>query len=212
MYKRQHLQALHHTLRYIQGTIGQGILFKATDQLSLQAYFNSDWAACSFSRRSITGHLILFGQSPISWKSKKQGTISRSSSEVEYRAMSQVATEVTWLVRLLEELGVYNLKPVTLHCDNQSAIHIGKNLVFHEHNKHIEIDCHFTRDKVMEGLLQLSYSPTDQQLADVLTKTFPSSQHSLLLRKLGMVPYPHHSSLRGGDEIHGILQSNGPIK
>ena len=82
--------------------------------------------------------------------------MSKSSSEAEYRAMSQVASEVTWFIRLVEELGVSSLKPVTLYCDNQSAIHIGKNLVSHERTKHIEIDYHFTRDKVLEGLLQLS--------------------------------------------------------
>jgi len=111
--------------------------------------------------------------------------------------MSQAAAEVTWLVRLLEELGVHNLKPVTLHCDNQSAIHIGKNPVFHECAKHIEIYFHFTRDKVMEGLVQLTYLPTEHQLTDVLTKVLSSSQQGILLCKLGMVPYPHHSSLRG---------------
>lgn len=88
--------------------------------------------------------------------------------------MASAASEVVWTVRLLEELGITNLKPVTLHCDNQSALHIAKNPVFHERTKHIEIDCHFTRDKVMEGLLQLTYLPTQNQLADVLTKILPS--------------------------------------
>ena len=111
--------------------------------------------------------------------------------------MSQAATEVTWLVQLLTELGVTHLKPVTLHYDNQSAIHIGTNLVFHKRTKHIDIDCHFTREKVLEGLLQLSYLPTDQQLANVLTKILPSQQQEDLLSKLGMVPHPHHSSLGG---------------
>ena len=87
--------------------------------------------------------------------------------------MSQTATEITWLVRLFEEMGVHLLKPVTLNCDNQSAIHIGKNLVFHDRMKHIEIDCHFTREKVLEGLLQLTYMPTQQQLVGVLTKILP---------------------------------------
>ena len=200
--RTSHLQALQHTLRYIQGTIGQGIILKATDQLFLKAYSDSDWAACPFSRRSVTGYLIHFGSAPISWKSKKQCTVSKSSSEAEYRAMSQAAAEITWLVRLLEELGVQTLKPVTLYCDNQSAIHIGKNPVFHERTKHIEIDCHFTRDKVMEGLIQLSFTPTDQQIADVLTKILPSPQQAFLLRKLGMVPSSYHSSLRGGDKIY----------
>ena len=110
--------------------------------------------------------------------------------------MAQAAAEVTWLVNLLQELGVSNLKPVTLHRDNQSALHIARNPVFHERTKHIEIDCHFTRDKVLEGLLQLSYLPTQSQLADVLTKILPSQQHWTLLDKLGMLP--QHSKLEGG--------------
>ena len=185
--KTTHMQALLHTLRYVKGTVGQGLLLKASDQLSLTAFSDSDWASCPSSRRSVTGYAIMLGSSLISWKSKKQSTVSKSSSEAEYRAMSQAASEVTWLVRLLEELGVHSLKPVTLHCDNQSAIHIGRNPVFHERTKHIEIDCHFTRDKVLEGLLQLSYLPTADQLADILTKILPSSQHKHLSTKLGMV-------------------------
>jgi len=104
--------------------------------------------------------------------------------------MAQAATKVTWLVSLLKELGVPHLKPVTLHCDNQSALHIARNPVFHERTKHIEVDCHFTRDKVMQGLLQLSYLPTHSQLADVLTKILPSHQHWSLLNKLGLLPQP----------------------
>ena len=67
--------------------------------------------------------------------------------------MLQAAAEITWLVRLIEELGVDSLKPMTLFYDNQSAIHIEKNPVFHEGTKHIEIDCHFTREKVLKGVL-----------------------------------------------------------
>jgi len=121
--------------------------------------------------------------------------VSKSSSEAEYRAMSQAALEVTWVVTLLEELGISSLKPVTLHCDNQSVIHIGKNPVFHERTEHIKIDCHFTRDKVLEGLLQLSYMPTNKQLANILTGILPSPEQNTILSKLEMVPHP--SSLRG---------------
>lgn len=101
--------------------------------------------------------------------------------------MSQAAAEVTWLVRLLSELGIPHKDPVTLHCDNQSALQIAKNPVFHERTKHIEVDCHFTRDKVLEGLLNLAYIPTHLQLADVLTKVLPSPQHKQILSKLGMI-------------------------
>lgn len=88
--------------------------------------------------------------------------------------MVSAASEVTWLVRLLAELGITNLTPVRLHCDNQSTIYIINNHVFHERTKHIKVDCYFTRDKVLEALLQLTYLPTKHQLADIFTKSVPS--------------------------------------
>ena len=194
-YPRQpHMHALTHVLRYIAGTIGQGIFLQGGADLHLTAFSDADWAACPNSRRSVTGYLLLLGKSPISWKSKKQTVVSRSYSESEYRAMASAASEVTWMVNLLQELGVSNLAPVTLNCDNQSAIHIAKNPVHHERTKHIEIDVHFTRDKVLDGLLHLAYMPTEDQLADLFTKTLPSPRFRMLLSKLGLVD----PSLRGG--------------
>lgn len=194
-----HSDALVHTLNYLHSTARQGILLKATDKLSLQAFSDSDWASCPTSRRSITGYILLLGGSPISWKSKKQLTVSKSSSEAEYRALAAASSEVTWVVRLLEELGLSILKPVTLHCDNQSALHIARNPVLHERTKHIEVDCHFTRDKVLEGLIQLTYLPTTSQIADILTKILPSAHFQELLSKLGTWHPP--PSLRGVLEI-----------
>ena len=97
---------------------------------------------------------------------------------------------ITWTVHLLEERGVCNLKLVTHHCNNMSALNIAHNLVLHDRTKHIEINCHFTREKVMDGLLQLTYLPTSSQLADVFTKILPSSQFQTLLSKLGMCNTP----------------------
>ena len=138
-----HMITLEHLLKYISGTSGQGLLLKGSDSLNLHAYSDSDWASCPMTRRSVTGYVILLDKSPISWKSKKQSTVARSSAEAEYRAMAHAAAEVTWLVSLLKELGVPHPKPVTLHCDNQSALHIVRNPVFHEGTKHIEVDCHY---------------------------------------------------------------------
>ncbi|KAL8097768.1 hypothetical protein AgCh_030767 [Apium graveolens] len=191
-----HLQALHHVLHYVHSTAGQGILLQGSSQLTLQAFSDSDWASCPNTRRSVTGYLVLLGNSPISWKSKKQSTVSRSSSEAEYRTMAAVASEITWLVRLPAELGITDLKPVKLRCDNQYALHIARNPVFHERIKHIEIDCHFTREKVLEGLIQLSYLPSNAQPADLLTKILPSPLFTDLKSKLGMIS--PITSLRGG--------------
>lgn len=158
---------------------------------------------------------MLLDNSPISWKSKKQNTVSKSSSEAEYRDMASAVSEVEWTVRFLEELGVHDLKPVSLHCDNQSALHIAKNPVFHERTKYIEIDCRFTRDKVLEGLLQLSYLPTQFQLGDAFTKPQPSPQFNDLLLKLGLFDSTNLShqpppNLGGGVVLEVIIHYSQP--
>ena len=190
-----HYQALLHQLNYIYSTIDQGILLKAFDSITLQTFSDSDWAACLDTRRSVTCYLLLLGSSLVSWKSKRQDTISRSSSEAKYRAMSAAASEITWVVCLLANLGLQNLQPVMLHCDSQTALHIAHNPVLHNRTKHIEVDHHFTLEKVIEGIIQLTYLPTSSQLADVLTKVLFSQHFQDLLSKLGM--FNNLSSLRG---------------
>lgn len=185
-----HFQALQNTFNYVYHTAGQGIILHAAYSLSLQAFSDFNWGTCIDTRRFVIGYLLLFGKSPISSKSKNQSIVSKSSSEVEYRAMSSVAFEITWTVRLLEELGISDLRHVTLHCDNQSALNISHNPVLHDHTKHIVIDYHFTQEKVMEGILQLTYLPTTSQLADVFSKILPSGHFRHLLYKLGTFDPP----------------------
>jgi len=100
---------------------------------------------------------------------------------------------------------VSHTQPVTLDCDSQSAPQIAKNPAFHERTKHIEIDCHFTRDKVLEGLLQLTYLPTSLHPTNILTKILPSPKHHELLSKLGMVTHPSSPSQLGGGGVLSIL-------
>ena len=94
--------------------------------------------------------------------------------------------------------GVTNLKPVTLECDNKSALQMAKNPILHHRTRHITIDCHFTREKVLQGLTELRYLSTNKQLADALTKIVPSHQLQYLLSKLGMTQLT--PSLRGDDK------------
>lgn len=124
----------------------------------------------------------------------KQATIALSSAEAEYRALRQLVAEIVWVVRLLSEFGVASLSPVPVFYDNHSAIHIARNPVFHERTKHIEIDCHFVREKHKSGLIALHAIPTSSQLADIFTKALPRAHHCTFLSKLGLVD---HSSLRG---------------
>ncbi|GJW98882.1 uncharacterized mitochondrial protein-like protein [Tanacetum coccineum] len=191
-----HMQAVKHLLRYLLNSPGQGILLAHHSKVKLTAYCDSDWASCPMTRRSTTGYCILLGNSPISWKSKKQGVVSRSSAEAEYMAMAITCCEVTWLLSLLKDLGIKDLHPVTLHCDNQAAIHIAANPVFHARTKHIEVDCHYVRDQVKEGTIRPEYIHTTKQLADVFTKVLPVGQHHNLLHKLG-VSCSENSQLEG---------------
>lgn len=94
-------EVLLRTLSYVNHTAGQGILLRDSDRLTLQAYSDSDWASCPDTRHSVTCYIVLFGSSPIAWKSKKQANVSRSSLEAEYQAITSAASEITWVVRLL---------------------------------------------------------------------------------------------------------------
>jgi len=152
--KRSHWDAALRVLRYLKGAPGQGILLKKGSITSLTAFCDSDWAACPNTRRSITGYIIMLGESMVSWKSKKQHTVSRSSAEAEYRSMAGAVSKIIWLVGLLKDLKVDIITPVRLWCDNKAAMQIASNPMFHERTKHIEIDCHFVREKLKDGLIK----------------------------------------------------------
>ena len=164
-----HLNAVHHLLRYLKTAPGQGLFFSANSTLNLTAYADADWGNCIDTRKSTSGYCVFLGESLVSWKSKKQPTVARSSAEAEYRAMANVASEVDWLVKLLEDLGI-TTGSIKLLCDNQAALHIASNPTFHEQTKHIDIDCHFVRERVQTELLKLIHVKTQHQPADITTK------------------------------------------
>ena len=184
--RHEHWEAALRVVRYLKKNPGQGILLKTDSKLQLEGWCDSDWASCPLTRRSLTGWLVLLGFSPVSWKTKKQPTVSRSSTEAEYRSMAATTCELKWLKQLLGDLGVSHPTGMRLYCDNQSALHIAQNPVFHERTKHIEADCHFVRDAVTSGIISPSYVPTSVQLADIFTKALGKTQFEFLLRKLGI--------------------------
>lgn len=175
-----------------------GLFFAAHGTPQLCAFSDSDWARCRDTRRSITGFSVYFGSSLISWHSKKQSTVSRSSSEAEYRALASTACELQWLMFLLQDFRVSFIQPATLYCDNHSTIQIASNPVFHERTKHIEIDCHIVRQKVNDGLIKLLLISSSMQLADIFTKALSLAIFQGFCFKLGMMNI--HSKLAGGSQ------------
>ena len=137
--------------------------------------------------RSTSGYCVFVGGNLVLWKSKKQVVVSRSSAELEYKAMTQSVCEIMWLHQLLMEFGIKTMVLTKLWCDNQAALHIASNPVFHERTKHIEIDCHFVREKIQLGLISTEYVKTGEQLGDIFTKALSGDWVSYLCNKLGMI-------------------------
>ncbi|KAJ9535744.1 hypothetical protein OSB04_un001111 [Centaurea solstitialis] len=182
-----HWGAVLRILRYLRGTQFQSLLFPSTSSLKLSAYSDASWDSDPSDRKSTTGFCIFLGDSLISWKSKKQDVVSRSSTEAEYRAMAVTTCEIVWLRWLLADMGVDVSQPTPLHCDNKSAMQIAKKSVFHERTKHIEIDCHFTRQHLQLGTISLPFVPSALQIADIFTKALPASRFRFLCDKLSML-------------------------
>uniref|UniRef100_A0A2N9GHZ2 Integrase catalytic domain-containing protein n=1 Tax=Fagus sylvatica TaxID=28930 RepID=A0A2N9GHZ2_FAGSY len=190
-----HLAAAKRILRYIRGTVHHGIEF-TPGPLTLSAYTDADWAGDPDDRRSTSGFLIYLGSNAITWSAKKQPTVSRSSTESEYRALAFASAELCWVRTLLKDLGIYIRDPPILWCDNVSALAIASNPVFHARTKHIEVDFHFVRERVLRKDLTVKFVSTVDQLADIFTKSL-STHRFLDLRNNLTVPVPVRE-LEGG--------------
>jgi hypothetical protein len=172
----------------------------------LYGFSDSDWVGCPDNRKSTTGYLIFLGPNLISWCSKKQPTVARSSTEAEYRSLAMAAAELVWLRSLLRELGVA-LSSSILWCDNLGATFLASNPAFHARTKHIELDYHFVREKVADGTLCVRFIYSQDQLADTLTKPLSSSRFLSLRSKLIVTSFPvrlrgHVSDNTQDEDLH----------
>lgn len=186
--RQLHFTAVHRIIRYLRSTPMHGLSYLHKSPLELRGFSDANYAGCPDTARSTTGYCIFLGSSLISWKSKKQTTVSKSSTEAEYRAMSSTSSELVWLQRLLKDFGIPLQFPTPLYCDNESAAKIASNPVFHERTKHIEVDCHFVREKYEQGLISLPHVPSKDQLADFFTKSQTKSRHNHFISKLLVSP------------------------
>ena len=182
-----HLTTARRILRYLKGTINYGIKYEKSGNASLTGYPDASWADDLNDRRSTSGNVFLLANGPVSWFSKKQATLSMSTAESEYVALSQAAQEAVWLRRLLEEIGMdLTQNPTLIHEDNQGAIAIARNPVSHARTKHIDKRYHFVREAILNKVINLEYSPTHEMIADVLTKPLSKPQFTKLIHTMGM--------------------------
>ncbi|KAJ9566010.1 hypothetical protein OSB04_001976 [Centaurea solstitialis] len=170
-----HFNALKRILRYLKGTLSHGLHIKASAVDRLVAYSDADWAGCPNTRRSTSGFCVYLGDNLVSWSSKRQHVVSRSSAEAEYRGIANVVAETAWLRNLLLELYCPLSRATVVFCDNVSAMYLASNPVQHQRTKHVEIDLHFVRERVAIGHVRVLHVPSAYQYADIFTKGLPTS-------------------------------------
>eukprot|EP00253_Pinus_taeda_P012783 PITA_12783 len=168
--KETHLQAVKRIFKYLQGTQNYGLWYPRDTDLTLHAYADADWAGSVDDRKSTSGGAFFMGSRLVSWFSKKQSSIALSTAEEEYVAAASCNTQLLWMMQTLQDFQITCTPPISILCDNTSAISISKNPVMHSKTKHILIKYHFLQEQVLEQKVKLEYVPSKEPIADILTK------------------------------------------
>lgn len=184
-YGETHWKHAKHVLRYLKGTKNFGLKFSKSDS-HLEGFVDADWGSDKLDRKSYSGFCFRFSNSLISWESRKQSTVALSSTEAEYMALSDASKEAIYLKNLLNDLVGIN-EPVLLLNDNKSAHSLTCNNLFNRRSKHIDIRYHFIRDIFSKKLIKIQYLPTDEMVADILTKSLCPKRHDKLVQSLGLI-------------------------
>jgi transposase InsO family protein len=182
----EHLTAVKRILRYVAGTLHYGCHYQRRKEARLVGYSDSDMAGDVDTRKSTTGVGFFLGGNIITWQSQKQRVVALSSCEAEYIAAATAACQGVWLARLLAELKGEETSTFTLKIDNESAIALSRNPVFHDRSKHIDVKFHYIRECVEENRVQLQSIRTEEQLADILTKALGQERFCELRSRLGV--------------------------
>jgi hypothetical protein len=185
-YGPAHITAAKHLLRYLKGTTSHGIILGGgaeTLHPVIKALTDSDWGMGD-TRKSVSGFLIMMGDSPLSWSSKQQAVVALSSCEAEYLASTHCARDILWFRNLFAELGIPQIQPTTLFCDNQGTVACTHDPHAHSKMKHIAIREHFIRDCVMKRLIDVVHVSNKENIADLFTKPLHRTLHSRWVKML----------------------------
>ena len=167
---KEHWTAVKRILRYLQGTVDYGLCYDKVSHSKCTGYSDADWAGDIDDRRSTSGYVFSMSGGAISWRSKRQTCVSLSTAEAEYIALASAAQEAVWLRRLLQDMKAAPSRPMIINEDNQSAIALTKNPQFHGRTKHVDIKFHYIREQVEQQNIKLVFCPSDNMMADFLTK------------------------------------------
>ncbi|GKA24895.1 retrovirus-related pol polyprotein from transposon TNT 1-94 [Tanacetum coccineum] len=181
----KHLHAVKRIFRYLRGTVNRGLWYSKDSAIALIAFADYDHAGCQDTRRSTSGTMQLLGDRLVSWSSKRQKSVTISSTEAEYIALSGCCAQVLWMRSQLTDYGI-GFNKIPMYCDNISAIALCCNNIQHSRSKHIDIKYHFIKEQVENGVVELYFVRTEYQLADNFTKALCRERIEFLIDKLGM--------------------------
>ena len=184
-----HWTAVKRILRYLKGTADYGLAFTPCSSGDCIGYSDSDWGGDLNDRKSTSGYVFLLSGCAVSWRSKKQSCVALSTAEAEYVALASAAQEAVWMGELTAQFSDRSPETITIYEDNQSAISMAKNPQFHGRTKHISIKYHFIREQVDKKAVELKYCPTEEMVADMLTKGLAKEQFQKLRLKAGVTTY-----------------------
>ena len=187
---KKHWSAVKRIMRYLKGTVNFGLHYSKESPEKCVGYSDADWGGDLDDRKSTSGYLFQISGGPVSWRSKKQTSVALSTAEAEYMALASAGQEAVWMRLLIAELCDNPVRAVTILEDNQAAIQMTRNPQFHGRTKHIGIKFHFIRDLISDGTVNVEYCPTQQMIADMLTKGLPREQFNKLRDMAGIKPMP----------------------
>ncbi|XP_071724667.1 secreted RxLR effector protein 161-like [Rutidosis leptorrhynchoides] len=186
--KESHLNVAKRIIKYVSSTSSIGLWYPKKGDFNLMGYSDADLAGCRVDRKSTSGTCQLLGSRIVSWFSRKQSTVSLSTTEAEYVALGSCCSQILWIKQQLRDFEIED-SCTEINCDNTSAINLTKNPILHSRAKHIEIRHHFIRDHVQNGDVSIQFVDSKNQLADIFTKPLEKNQFESIRSRLNILRY-----------------------